>query len=676
MKSFKQLAHEIVTKVEEDAPANAVGSGANVALPPTHEPGVDKKKKKKHNPILINNLKRKVQENNDNNSVMLKGVLDKLEELDNIVDDASGVKKNFINNVEPIKKEFVSFRDRYMGQLLTETATDAATKAEQAVCVAHNMIRDNVSDVDKKVLKPKRGDTQDESVTIALKNAGVNQGDWDSVTDTIRKIGLNVAKNLKKEVNNYLTHSGRDMGGVNQFNAKFGYSAGDTTPKTDIMTTDGKRRFSLKKSDGAQLLSPRGGEATGVLRVAVQNSGMDASDKNVVSALNFLKNDLDNLAEKGVYVTVDNSKAGFIDFYLNRSGRKEELMKNYGVELGKKTEKARDKRKKEEELLIKHMKTELAPYKVTNYKAKNSPGYIKGLIGGPESGLDDAGYKDYLDKFVTNETDANVQGLAIPEFGKPSAKHPKGKHYLNTPEKLANAQNVDLLKANVVRFLDISTQQATFRQQLLDAFQKTPDLKKWIVYEGATGEFKFTGKYYKDTRGKSTHSAVANEMMTFSERGSVLIYKNMLSWSTANQDLVIKKLQLDFKGSTQSLQKYTKFGLGIPKVLLTKGLQLIDDYQWENIIDNQIPLYLEEIKELEKEYKMLDEGLLDLLKRGYNSIADAVAKIGQKIKQVTIALYKRIIKVFIDKAIELAKKGLNFLLDFLGIELTGEIEFR
>ena len=26
-----------------------------------------------------------------------------------------------------------------------------ATKAEQAVCVAHNMIRDNVSDVDKKV---------------------------------------------------------------------------------------------------------------------------------------------------------------------------------------------------------------------------------------------------------------------------------------------------------------------------------------------------------------------------------------------------------------------------------------------------------------------------------------------------------------------------------------------
>ncbi len=34
-------------KLAEDAPANAVGDGSNVALPPTHEPGIDPKKKKK-----------------------------------------------------------------------------------------------------------------------------------------------------------------------------------------------------------------------------------------------------------------------------------------------------------------------------------------------------------------------------------------------------------------------------------------------------------------------------------------------------------------------------------------------------------------------------------------------------------------------------------------------------
>ena len=37
--------------VEEDAPANAVGDGSGVALPPAVEPGVNVKKKKK-DPIL------------------------------------------------------------------------------------------------------------------------------------------------------------------------------------------------------------------------------------------------------------------------------------------------------------------------------------------------------------------------------------------------------------------------------------------------------------------------------------------------------------------------------------------------------------------------------------------------------------------------------------------------
>ena len=115
MKTFKHLAHEMITKVDEDAPTNAVGTGANVALPPTHEPGVDKKKKKKkHDPILINTLKRKVEENNDNNSTMLKGVLDKLEHLDNIVDEVSGVKKNFISDEVKNKKEYITFKDKYV----------------------------------------------------------------------------------------------------------------------------------------------------------------------------------------------------------------------------------------------------------------------------------------------------------------------------------------------------------------------------------------------------------------------------------------------------------------------------------------------------------------------------------------------------------------------------------
>ena len=139
MKSFKELAHDLVTKVDEDAPANAVGTGANVALPPTHEPGVKKKKKKKHDPILINNLKRKVQENNDNNSMMLKGVLDKLEQLDDIVDEVSGVKKEIIGQVEETP-QYTTFKDKYMnGELLTEGGLTIGAIFEQVIAICHTL---------------------------------------------------------------------------------------------------------------------------------------------------------------------------------------------------------------------------------------------------------------------------------------------------------------------------------------------------------------------------------------------------------------------------------------------------------------------------------------------------------------------------------------------------------
>lgn len=45
-KMYGHWSEDGLLNVGEDAPANAVGDGSNVALPPTHEPGVRKKKKK------------------------------------------------------------------------------------------------------------------------------------------------------------------------------------------------------------------------------------------------------------------------------------------------------------------------------------------------------------------------------------------------------------------------------------------------------------------------------------------------------------------------------------------------------------------------------------------------------------------------------------------------------
>ena len=114
MKTFKEVAEDIVNKMEEDAPANAVGTGANVALPPAVEPGVKKKDDDKRDPLMFGKyktFKRKLKENNDNNNIMLKQVLDSIDRVEQKIDEKNGF-ENAEVTIEA-EKEYVSFRDKY-----------------------------------------------------------------------------------------------------------------------------------------------------------------------------------------------------------------------------------------------------------------------------------------------------------------------------------------------------------------------------------------------------------------------------------------------------------------------------------------------------------------------------------------------------------------------------------
>ena len=108
-KNYKDMMDELINKIDEDSPTNAVGDGSNVALPPKHEPGVDKKKKK--NPVL-GTLKRRVQESDDNNNVVLKGVYSQLTKLENKIDEISGVVKEEITIETPVKKKTIKEKAR------------------------------------------------------------------------------------------------------------------------------------------------------------------------------------------------------------------------------------------------------------------------------------------------------------------------------------------------------------------------------------------------------------------------------------------------------------------------------------------------------------------------------------------------------------------------------------
>ena len=241
MKSFKELAHDLVTKVDEDAPANAVGTGANVALPPAHKPGVKKKKKKKHDPILINNLKRKVQENNDNNSMMLKGVLDKLEQLDDIVDEVSGVKKEIIGQVEETP-QYTTFKDKYMGQMLNESSTAAAKEMEYIL------------------------------VKVAGGTIPPAKSKFTNLTPYAIKNGFKTVDDLGKECLKNAGLQGRSGQMVDNQPVSAEWEGENTTPKTDIKI-DGKK-ISLKKG-ASQLMSGGPAESRSTFNTAAKASGLD-----------------------------------------------------------------------------------------------------------------------------------------------------------------------------------------------------------------------------------------------------------------------------------------------------------------------------------------------------------------------------------------------------------------
>ena len=108
----KHTTEDIVNKMSEDAPANAVAHGG-VDMNPD---GKKVKKKKEDDAedmlrrVIMNKLSDKIKEENDNNSTTLRGVLDTLNKVEKISDEYLGVNEE-VKIVED--KEYKSFKDNY-----------------------------------------------------------------------------------------------------------------------------------------------------------------------------------------------------------------------------------------------------------------------------------------------------------------------------------------------------------------------------------------------------------------------------------------------------------------------------------------------------------------------------------------------------------------------------------
>ena len=115
-KHYKDMIDELINKMDEDAPANAVAHGG-VDMNPT---GKKVKKKNDAEDVLRRTILKKmganIKENFDNNNVVLRGINETLNKLEDKIDEKNGVKKE---EVRIEKKK--TFHDKFIKDLLNNT---------------------------------------------------------------------------------------------------------------------------------------------------------------------------------------------------------------------------------------------------------------------------------------------------------------------------------------------------------------------------------------------------------------------------------------------------------------------------------------------------------------------------------------------------------------------------
>ena len=110
-KHYKEMMDEIINKMDEDAPANAVAHGGVDMAPNAGKKKMSKDDEEKLKKVIVKSLKKSMTESDDNNNVVLKGVLDKLDKIDGAIDKLSGI-ENKVEFVE--EKEYKPFNSKYV----------------------------------------------------------------------------------------------------------------------------------------------------------------------------------------------------------------------------------------------------------------------------------------------------------------------------------------------------------------------------------------------------------------------------------------------------------------------------------------------------------------------------------------------------------------------------------
>jgi len=501
--------------------------------------------------------------------------------------------RKFVRQLRPTQEKYIAPIYKVQSYL-TESDTKNATYAEMAICYQYNLLR------------------ADGNSDRALSQAGITEDNFKKLSSSLLEIGKKVASQMKDR-GPWLLHSG---GG----SAITFYPQGrDVTPKADFVG-DSKNYISLKKAGdsgaGAQLMSAKSGEASGVVESAIghyenntsSNFSKDSSFKN---AMNILENKMKETAKNDLNVEVGTGKSDFETWYLTKSPQALKLKSNPAKFNLKSIEK--------------HLKSELSLLGATRMNANAKKNLIKGIPPINKSEMDNV--------FNTYQEDDDVKVGDV----KVSAK------YLTkvSPDKLTNPA----LKKQIVEVIQTSINATEWQIELQKFFNDNEELKKWLVYEAASGLYKFTGKYSDGSNYYGSKSAVANKILVFSDNGIKNEY-DILKYSMDNPQLA-SNVSISYKGSGRS--KYIKMGIAAS-------------------YESELPMLQEEISQLQRQY-ILTEGF-------FKDIKDKFMGFVNKLQNIIKVFYEKIIIKFLNGIKKIANISITDFFNALGLEITGKVNIK
>ena len=113
-KHYKEMIDEIINKMDEDAPTNAVAHGG-VDMNPNGKKKKDVEDVLKR--VIMKKMGQSVKENSDNNNVVLRGINETLNKLEDKINEKSGIVKEEIK----VEKEKQTFHDKFIKDLQNNT---------------------------------------------------------------------------------------------------------------------------------------------------------------------------------------------------------------------------------------------------------------------------------------------------------------------------------------------------------------------------------------------------------------------------------------------------------------------------------------------------------------------------------------------------------------------------